>query len=813
MNKTNGAPEVKRVNYFEGQHLRVTDFEVEQNYHAQMRHLHNRALHTWGVADGLEVNTNDSRNANVKKGMAIDVCGREIVVPKDLTIDIPKGAGATEGDFYLAICYREDCSNGTTTDKCVGGFSRKTESFRVAVLRELPSAWDSDKIGKECDKIGMDCNKVSQAVSQEIPWVALAKITLENCEITEIDNSIRSLVKAQFTGSVKTGGDTMYGALIIDRSGVIERNASEATNTKANRIDFLHLVAHDDVQNEREQIGYISTNKNTIGLRTINDFNNPEDLGDFASLKVHDILADGNVGIGTFTPKHKLEIHGADNSLVILSTASSGAERNAGLELRTTAEDGVTYIDFTKGSTNTEGSGTPDFSGRISYNETNSGAFAILGGHVGIGTANPQGKLTIEAPEHINVILDRTDKDDFMTLTVGSEGTGIHFGNNNRFFISADTYANRDKRDFGNEVFTILSSGNVGLATPNPGAKLHVKAVEPQARIESLGDRTLVQFAKGGALQWDFGVGTGAGNNDFWFGDFTTYRMIIQKGTGNVGIGEPVPKGKLHVSGEAWFTLSGDNGLRIRPGLTGNLYGFSGSDPGFIGLINEEGTWNQAIIIGDVTESSSGILFGVSINSTDIQDPTTGAESGWKSRFEIAGNGNIRIAGSRSYLLGVDGDKNHWIMVGGTTENTHNALGFNTGTKQVVVGPGWTKNFMAHHPLDPEKKFLIHATLEGPEAAVYYRGEAQLSKGSATVKLPDYFEKLTRKENRTILLTPIIEKNEPISTLATTEVKNGKFAVKSIDEKNPSQKFYWEVKAVRADVDLLSVEIPKASTK
>lgn len=591
MNGTNGVQEVKRVNYFEGQHLRVTDFEAEQNYHAQMRHLHNRVLHTWGVADGLEVNIieNDPHNATIAKGMAIDVCGREIVVPTDQVIDIPKGAGETEGDFYLAICYREDCSNDTVTDKCASGFSRKTESFRVAVLKAFPPTWDSDKIDKDCDKLGKDCNKVSQEGSPEIPWVPLAKITLENCKITEIDNSIRSLVKAQFTGSVKIGGDTMYGALIIDRSGVIERNASEATNTNANRIDFLHLLAHDDVQNEREQIGYISTNKNTIGLRIINDFNNPEDLGDFASLKVHDVLADGNVGIGTFTPKHKLEIHGADNSLVILSTASSGTERNAGLELRTTAEDGVTYIDFTKGSTNTEGSGTPDFSGRISYNETNSGAFAILGGNVGIGTANPQGKLTVEAATHINVLIDRTDSQDHMTLTVGSDGTGIHFGNSNRFFISADPYAERNTEGFGNEVFTILSSGNVGVSTPNPGAKLHVRAVEPQARIESFGDRALVQFAKGGALQWDFGVGTGAGNNDFWFGDFTTYRMIIQKGTGNVGIGETNPKHLLHIAGTTPVlrlssAVNVAEGSKIRFTETG--LGFIGAYLHYEGIVN-----------------------------------------------------------------------------------------------------------------------------------------------------------------------------------------------------------------------------------
>ena len=56
------------------------------------------------------------------------------------------------------------------------------------------------------------------------------------------------------------------------------------------------------------------------------------------------------------------------------------------------------------------------------------------------------------------------------------------------------------------------------------------------------------------------------------------------------------------------------------------------------------------------------------------------------------------------------------------------------------------------------------------------------------------------------MLTPKFEEEIEISMLAASEVKDGKFIVKTIDNKNPSQKFYWEVKAIRADVDLLEVE-------
>ena len=51
-----------------------------------------------------------------------------------------------------------------------------------------------------------------------------------------------------------------------------------------------------------------------------------------------------------------------------------------------------------------------------------------------------------------------------------------------------------------------------------------------------------------------------------------------------------------------------------------------------------------------------------------------------------------------------------------------------------------SKFFRIDHPLAPERKYLEHCSLEGPEAAVYYRGEARLLDGVATVVLPDYFE-------------------------------------------------------------------------
>lgn len=120
-----------------------------------------------------------------------------------------------------------------------------------------------------------------------------------------------------------------------------------------------------------------------------------------------------------------------------------------------------------------------------------------------------------------------------------------------------------------------------------------------------------------------------------------------------------------------------------------------------------------------------------------------------------------------------------------------------------------SKQFAINHPMDGDRKLLVHATLEGPECAVFYRGQGRLESGRAHVQLPDYFEALTLAEDRTVMLTPCCEGDEPVSVLATSGITGGGFTVRAADDRNPRQMFYWEVKAVRADVAPLDAEQPK----
>ena len=61
-------------------------------------------------------------------------------------------------------------------------------------------------------------------------------------------------------------------------------------------------------------------------------------------------------------------------------------------------------------------------------------------------------------------------------------------------------------------------------------------------------------------------------------------------------------------------------------------------------------------------------------------------------RVRVSSNG-LEAQEARTYLLGVDGAGNHWIMAGGTAEPQDNALGFNRAAGAVVVNGGWNAQF------------------------------------------------------------------------------------------------------------------------
>jgi hypothetical protein len=94
----------KRPRYFNGQMLSAADFELEQHYLIQKRHLHNRALHGSGVVSGLAVAVATAGGAIViEAGLALDRQGRELELRDPVALEI----GTPNGSYYVIMEYTE----------------------------------------------------------------------------------------------------------------------------------------------------------------------------------------------------------------------------------------------------------------------------------------------------------------------------------------------------------------------------------------------------------------------------------------------------------------------------------------------------------------------------------------------------------------------------------------------------------------------------------------------------------------------------------------------------------------------------------
>ena len=212
---------------------------------------------------------------------------------------------------------------------------------------------------------------------------------------------------------------------------------------------------------------------------------------------------------------------------------------------------------------------------------------------------------------------------------------------------------------------------------------------------------------------------------------------------------------------------------------------------------------------GTTTLSGSTIAGDMAVNGA--------LSSGGSATFNNATvNGNVNLNG---ILVG-----NSWI--GG---NAGRVQGYGTASTAVFAfkydnrnfgnsptaiqiwceSTGVFKTFVIDHPTRPDM-YLVHATLEGPEGAVFYRGSAQLEDGVAVIALPSYFEALTDPASVSVLVTAI-DGFDPL-TICTQDgrkVKDGKLRVGS-NRPGSRQKFDWEVKATRRDQPALVVEQPRA---
>ena len=142
----------QRNRYFYGKLLTVRDFEEEQRYFIEKQRLINRLIHGEGVVCGLKVEKVEDKDGFIRitPGVALDCCGREIVVPEPVKIDLSKKIALEDfGDeetitrwvtIRYSACGKEPVPAYSAESSCEETccYSRIMEGYEIDILEEKP---------------------------------------------------------------------------------------------------------------------------------------------------------------------------------------------------------------------------------------------------------------------------------------------------------------------------------------------------------------------------------------------------------------------------------------------------------------------------------------------------------------------------------------------------------------------------------------------------------------------------------------------------------------------------------------------------
>jgi hypothetical protein len=161
--------EPKRNKYFYGKLLDVAHLQMEQCYGIEKRWLLNRLALGPGVLCGLGVTAGTDGTLSISPGVAIDGCGREIIVPTArASIDpaqprdangAPSGPKLTSGQTTIYLCYTECDAEPTLVyvSECDGvptnAPSSTVEKYRVIVQPGLPASEPASVTAQQRDAI------------------------------------------------------------------------------------------------------------------------------------------------------------------------------------------------------------------------------------------------------------------------------------------------------------------------------------------------------------------------------------------------------------------------------------------------------------------------------------------------------------------------------------------------------------------------------------------------------------------------------------------------------------------------------------
>ena len=339
-------------------------------------------------------------------------------------------------------------------------------------------------------------------------------------------------------------------------------------------------------------------------------------------------------------------------------------------------------------------------------------------------------------------------------------------------------------------------SGNVGLGTTTPGAKLEVDLTTTtgNAIVGSTTGSPGVGVT-GKATRFTASAAGVAGSGPF--------RGVIGTATATFSFGGP----KYGVVGTA-------NALGSSAGVLGQapfngVIGTATAEGGTGMFATGGGGSSTSVMGGPGVQAFGGSEIGASSTGGDGLDAQGGggglkggtgvaAFGGAETSPNARGGDGIHATGGSSSGGEVPVGGDGVVATAGPGRGANGRAGFFNGDVEVhgnfTVDAGFTKNFKIDHPFDPANKYLYHAAIESSEVLNLYRGNVILdANGEAVVVLPHWLQAINK--DFSYQLTPI---GAPAHGLyIASEISNNQFKIAGGP---PGTKVSWQVIGIRNDV-------------
>lgn len=459
-----------------------------------------------------------------------------------------------------------------------------------------------------------------------------------------------------------------------------------------------------------------------------------------------------------------------------------------------------------------------------------------VGTKVGIGTTTPNNALTVSTGGSDGILVKSTASFSTIDIDAATGDAALRFQSAG---VSQWNLRNRPADNYfelfelgggGSRMVVQDGTGNVGIGeTTNPTYKLDVlHGGSTGIRCKSSGSFSIIdidgasgdaalRFAKAGVNQWNvrnrpaddyfeiFELGGGGS------------RMVIQDGTGNVGIGETTsPAYKLDV------LHGGASGIRSKSSSTFSVIDIDAANGDAALRFQKAGVsiWNTR---NEPTNNDYQIIRNNNLPANVTISNATGyvgiAQSAPSYPIDIlhGGSTGIRVKSSAGFsVLDIDafsGDAalrfmkagvNQWLLRNDPANDNFSFFEMGASERMRIdntTGKVWVlgaftavgaKAFTMDHPLDPENKFLAHAAAESNEVINFYSGNVVTdANGKATVKLPDYFESINKDFRYQLTVIGVFAQ-----AIISKEESNNSFEIAT---NLPNVKVSWEVKGVRND--------------